>query len=395
MNGDGLSLTKYSTMQKQPSEWVDYPLSQFPHYPDNQKLQDVMRDLQERPPLVTFEEIYSLKEHLTRIQGGNGFLLQVGECAETFTNNKRPYLEKMLNVFHQMESSVKATAAEVLTMGRLAGQYGKSRSKMYDQERGVASYFGDIVNDVNVNQRTPQPERMLQAYDHILFCLNFLRQTKEFAQTLFTSHESYLLPFEEALCRKDGKEWLATSAHFLWVGDRMRQKDGAHVFFASIIANPIGVKIGPLVDPSELKKLVEKLNPYNQKGRLILIWRLGKKHIQEMLPFLLKEIKSVFVLHMCDPLHGNTYQTKSSLKTRNFQDCVDELTLFFKIVKEQGSIPQGLHCEISPLFVEECVDEKRQIFEDNLGKHYTTICDPRLSPEQAVEISKIFAELIK
>lgn len=438
------------------SSWKDYTALQQPNWPDPKKLEKVTRDLALLPPLVFAGEIRTLKDMLAKASQGKAFLLQGGDCAEDFSQVTAPIIRETLKVLLQM--SVVLTYAggkPIIKVGRIAGQFAKPRSSDTELVDGVElpSYRGDMVNKIEptAKGRTPNPKYMLKGYNMAASTLNLLRaftrggfatlhrvqawnqefvaqspmgrsydrlarqidQAMKFMNTIgiptdipqinqtqfFTSHEALLLPYEEALTRIDSTtgDWYDCSGHMLWIGERTRQVDGAHVAFLKGVLNPIGVKLGPDHDIDNIKQLIDRLNPNNEAGRLTLITRMGCDKIEKSLAPLLRETKKegYRIVWSCDPMHANTYTSESGHKTRNFNDILKEITRFFDVHRAEGTIPGGVHLEMTGKDVTECVGGARNIVSEELHNRYHTTCDPRLNAEQSLEVAFQIADMIK
>ena len=436
------------------TNWRDKPRVQMPVYQDQKKLSSVEETLGNFPPLVFAGEIRSLKEEFARVSRGEAFMLQGGDCAESFSEFSANLLRDTFKVMLQMAVVLTfASKKPVVKIGRMAGQFAKPRSEPFEVINGqkVPSYRGDIINDIaaELESRQPDPERMLQAYTQSAASCNLLRafsqggfadirqvhswtlestrggtRYKQFSnlaerisealefmeaagvssnntQSLkkvdfYTSHEALLLEYEEALCRIDsltGKP-VAGSGHMLWVGDRTRDPEGAHIEFCRGVENPIGIKCGPTLEKEQLLKLVEKLNPDNEEGRLILISRYGSEKITEHLPKLIRSVKSegLNVVWCCDPMHGNTIKSKNGFKTRPFGKVLSEVKSFFAIHKKEGTYPGGVHFEMTGKDVTECTGGSQEIEEEDLSSRYHTACDPRLNASQSLELAFLIAE---
>ncbi len=438
------------------TSWQNFTALQQPKWPDQNSYDDATETISKLPPLVFAGEIRTLKDMLAKAVDGNAFLLQGGDCSEDFANCTAPGIRETLKVILQMAVVLSyAGGKPVIKVGRIAGQYAKPRSSDTENVDGVeiSSYRGDMVNspDPNVEARIPDPERMVKGYYLSAATLNILRAftrggfgalhrvtawNNEFVKTspmgrsyerlakqidqalhfmkiigfetdhpifnqasFFTSHEALLLGYEQALTRQDSTTglWYDCSAHMLWIGERTRQVDGAHVEFLSGVLNPIGVKIGPSHDIDDVKRLLEKLNPENEAGRITLITRFGADKIEKHLPALLKEMKreGQKIVWSCDPMHGNTYTAESSHKTRNFTDILHEIQCFFEINWAEGTVPGGIHFELTGENVTECVGGGRNILDQHLKQNYQTNCDPRLNAEQSLEIAFQVADMIR
>jgi 3-deoxy-7-phosphoheptulonate synthase len=438
------------------SSWKEYTALQQPNWPDKAKLEKVLGDLALLPPLVFAGEIRALKEMLAKASKGDAFLLQGGDCSEDFSEVTAPNIRETLKVLLQMAVVMTyAGGKPAIKVGRIAGQFAKPRSADTETIDGVElpSYRGDMVNQVDFTEeaRIPNPKYMLKGYYLAAATLNLLRaftrggfaalhrvqawnqefvvqspmgrsydrlakqidQAIKFMNTIgiptdipqvnqtqfFTSHEALLLGYEEAMTRVDSTTggWYDCSAHMLWIGERTRQVDGAHVEFLKGVLNPIGVKIGPDCDAENIKQLIEILNPENEAGRLTLITRMGIDNIETVLPPLLREIKKegYHIVWSCDPMHANTYTSESGHKTRDFNDVLKEITRFFEIHWAEGTIPGGVHLEMTGKNVTECVGGARNIVSEELHNRYDTSCDPRLNAEQSLEVAFQIADMIK
>ena len=438
------------------SSWKEFPALQQPKWPDEDHLEQVLANISTLPPLVFAGEIRNLKAQLAAAVEGKAFLLQGGDCSEDFANCTAPGIRETLKVILQMAAVLSyAGGKPVIKVGRMAGQYAKPRSSDTENVDGVEipSYRGDMVNspEPKAEARVPDPERMLKGYYLAASTLNILRAftrggyaglnrvtawNNEFVKTspmgrsyerlakqidqalnfmkvigfetdhplinqasFYTSHEALLLGYEEALTRQDSTTglWYDCSAHMLWIGDRTRQLDGAHVEFLRGVHNPIGMKVGPNHDIDEIKRIIERLNPDNEPGRLTLITRFGAKKIEEYLPRLVRDIKrsGYQVVWSCDPMHGNTYTAETKHKTRNFNDILAEIQCFFQIHWAEGTVPGGIHFELTGDNVTECTGGGRNLVDQNLPENYLTNCDPRLNAEQSLEIAFQVAEMIR
>ena len=446
-------------MPWQPNSWRDHPIKQVPDYPDAEKLAGVEAKLAAMPPLVFAGEAQSLKRQLGEVAEGRAFLLQGGDCAESFAEFSANNIRDSFKVILQMAVVLTFGASmPVVKVGRVAGQFAKPRSSPMEAIDGIElpSYRGDMINAMpfTVKDRVPDPKRLLRVYEQSASTLNLLRAfaqggladltkvhswvteflsgtpqaerfqelagrieeslnfmracgiTPETARPLaetdfYTSHESLLLNYEEALTRRDTitdeKDWYATSAHMIWIGDRTRQPDGAHVEYMRGIGNPIGLKCGPSLDPDELVRLIETLNPDNVPGKLTLIARMGADKVRAGLPPLLKAVKAsgAKVVWCCDPMHGNTIKANSGYKTRRVNDVMAEVRGFFDAHDEVGTYPGGVHFEMTGQNVTECVGGVVDVTEARLGDRYHTHCDPRLNGAQALELAFLIADLLK
>ena len=439
------------------SSWHNFQALQQPNWPDQDEYQSVLAEIATLPPLVFAGEIRTLKKQLAMVAEGDAFLLQGGDCAEEFAMCNAPTIREMLKVILQMAVIISYSGGKpVVKVGRIAGQYAKPRSADTEMVNGVElpSYRGDMVNAIEPtpDARRPDPKRMREGYFRACSTMNLVRaftrggfasldrvhawnnafvktspqgqsyeklarnidQAMSFMKligidteipqikqaTFFTSHEALLLGYEQALTREDSTErgnWYDCSAHMLWIGDRTRQLDGAHIEFLRGIQNPIGMKIGPKHDIDEVKKIVNRLNPDNEAGRLTLITRFGADKIEDHLPNLAAEIKNegFKVVWSCDPMHGNTYTAESGYKTRNFDNILKEIRSFFEIHWNAGTHPGGVHFELTGENVTECTGGGRDIKDEQLVNNYLTNCDPRLNAEQSLELAFQIAEMLR
>jgi 3-deoxy-7-phosphoheptulonate synthase len=442
-----------------PDSWRKKPIVQVPTYPDGAALEAVEGDLRNFPPLVFVKEVRDLKAKLAGVAAGDSFLLQGGDCAESFKEHKTDYIRDYFQLFLQMALILTfAGNSQVVKIGRVAGQFAKPRSSDVEKKDGLElpSYRGDIINgpDFTAEARIPDPRRQLQAYRQSAATLNFLRALldggyaslensqrwelkfmegtpveKRYGElaaaikrtvevnallgittennlamrttSFYTSHEALLLPYEQALTRRDellgSGSYVATSAHMLWIGDRTRQPDGAHVEFCRGIVNPIGMKCGPSLEPDELLRLIDILNPKNEPGRLTLICRFGSDKIEKHLPGLIRAVKKTgrTVVWECDPMHGNTITAAGGYKTRPFERIVGEVQRFFDIHRAEGTYPGGVHIEMTGQNVTECTGGVAKISEEDLARQYDTGCDPRLNAGQSLELAFLLAERLR
>ncbi len=438
------------------NSWRKYPISQQPIYDNLTHVNKIEREIEKLPPLVFADEVRNLKKKLALVSKGKAFLLQGGDCAESFIDFNANNLRDSFKVILQMSAILTyASSLPVIKVGRMAGQFAKPRSEDFEikGDRKLPSYRGDIINDIEFeeNARRADPDRMLKAYNQAASTLNLLRafatggladldkvhkwnldfvktttkskfleiansiskalefikacgldkkNNSEFGQVdFFTSHEALLLNYEESLTRTDSMfgGWFDCSAHMLWIGERTRKIDEAHIEFMRGIENPIGVKIGPKTDNQYIIELIDKLNPKNEPGRITLISRMGAKGLYDNLPRLIEEVtkKQKIVIWSCDPMHANTYKSNNGYKTRSFDKIIEEIEMFFSIHKEQGSFPGGIHLEITGQNVTECVGGEQEIKEENLSDRYHTHCDPRLNANQGVELAFKISEFLK
>ena len=440
-----------------PDSWRQKPIEQLPEYPDEAALHAVEKELASFPPLVFAGEARCLTKNLAEVAAGRAFVLQGGDCAESFSEHGADPIRDFFRVFLQMAVVLTFAASRpVVKIGRIAGQFAKPRSVATETQNGLElpSYRGDIINDIafTPEARTPDPQRLLKAYRQSAATLNLLRAfaqggyadlervhqwtlgfvkdspagnryeelagrisetlnfmracgvTSENSERLrttdfYTSHEALLLGYEEAFVRVDSTSgnYYATSGHFLWVGDRTRQPGHAHIEFLRGIRNPIGVKCGPSVKPQELLTLIDVLNPANEPGRLTLICRFGAEKVGAHLPDLIRAVsrEGKSVIWACDPMHGNTIKAASGYKTRPFNAILREVEAFFDVCQAEGAYPGGLHVEMTGKNVTECTGGAQSISDADLSNRYHTYCDPRLNADQALELAFLVAERLR
>lgn len=440
-----------------PESWRDFSIEQVPDYPDQAVLESVETELRRQPPLVFAGEARRLKQQLASVAEGKAFLLQGGDCAESFAEFSANNIRDTFRVLLQMAVVLTYGAAcPVVKVGRMAGQFAKPRSGPVEVQNGVElpSYRGDIINDIEFAAagRTPDPERMLKAYHQASATLNLLRafaqggfadlhkvnqwnldfvagspqgeRYGELAQRIseamdfmeacgltgdvvaqlretefYTSHEALLLWYEEALTRQDSLtgDWYDCSAHLVWIGDRTRQPDGAHVEFLRGVDNPVGIKCGPSLDNDDLMRLIQTLNPTNEPGRITLVARMGHDLVEKHLPPLIRAVQQegFSVVWSSDPMHGNTIKSSSGYKTRPFDRILTEVRRFFEVHRAEGSYPGGIHVEMTGQDVTECLGGAQAIDDDGLSLRYHTHCDPRLNADQALELAFLIAEELK
>ena len=444
-------------MQWTPETWRQKAIRQAPAYPDAEKLEAAEARLRNYPPLVFAGEARRLKNSLALAADGRAFVLQGGDCAESFADFNANSVRDTFRVLLQMAVVLTFGATvPVIKIGRMAGQFAKPRSSDTETVGGIVlpSYRGDIINGPEPTQaaRTPDPARMDTAYFQSAGRMNLLRafasggyadlhqvhrwnldfvarsplaaryqdlatridetlgfmaacgigsaNTAQIRETEFyTSHEALLLPYEQALTRIDSTtgDWYGCSANFLWVGDRTRQVDGAHVEFLRGVRNPVGIKVGPSTPADELLRLIDILHPADEPGRLTLISRMGAEHVRTHLPPLLRAVQRQgrSIVWLCDPMHGNTVSTAYAVKTRNFDSILAEMRGFFDVFAEAGARPGGVHVEMTGQPVTECVGGAHRLTEADLGQRYETFCDPRLNAEQSLELSFLIAAELK
>jgi len=438
--------------------WRNFPVKHQPTYSDMTALKLTEEKLKSLPPLVFAGEARTLKEKLASVSEGNAFLLQGGDCAESFAEFNADNLRDTFRVILQMAAVLTYGASlPIVKVGRLAGQFAKPRSEPTESRDGITlpSYLGDIINGIDFidKDRKPDPERMIKAYSQAASALNLLRAfatggyadlhevhrwNLEFLEgssqdskyrliadrigecldfmkacginkntagliskvDFFTSHEALLLGYEQSLTRIDSLtgDYYDCSSHMLWIGERTRSLDEAHVEFMRGIGNPIGVKIGPTTSHEDIIKLINKLNPKNEAGKLTLISRMGKEKIGDILPGLVKKVdqEGMKVVWSCDPMHGNTFKAQTGYKTRAFDNIMNEVEQFFQIHRSEGTYAGGIHLEMTGQDVTECVGGLQEIKEENLGDRYHTHCDPRLNANQGLELAfRLSEELSK
>jgi 3-deoxy-7-phosphoheptulonate synthase len=432
--------------------WRELPAAQEPGWPDLRALAAVSRELASYPPLVFAGECDDLKADIAAAARGEAFLLQGGDCAETFAEVTADRIRNKIKTMLQMAVVLTYGASmPVIKVGRMAGQYAKPRSKPVEVRLDVElpAYRGDAINDYAFDPvaRMPDPNRLLRVYHASSATLNLVRAftkggfadlrhvhewNRGFVATaanarydamardidramrfmaacggdfeglrtvdFYSSHEGLLLDYERPLTRIDSRTGLPynVSAHFVWIGERTRQLDGAHVDLMSRVRNPIGVKLGPNTSPEDAVALVEKLDPEREPGRLTFVSRMGAGNVRENLPALVKAVTAVApdVLWICDPMHGNTFEAASGYKTRRFEDVIDEVRGFFEVHQSLGTVPGGLHVELTGDDVTECIGGSEHLDEDDLATRYETLCDPRLNHQQSLEMAFLVAEML-
>jgi 3-deoxy-7-phosphoheptulonate synthase len=437
-----------------PRTWRDLPAAQQPDYPDRTAVHEVTDELRSYPPLVFAGECDQLKERLASVARGEAFLLQGGDCAEAFDAVSAEQIRNKLKTLLQMGAVLTyAGSVPVVKVGRIAGQYSKPRSKPTETRGGVTlpTYRGDSVNGFDFTEaaRVPDPQRLKRMYHASAATLNLVRAfttggyadlrqvhawnqdfvkrspsgqryevlAREIDQALkfmhacgtdpeelktvelYASHEALLLDYEDALTRTDSRsgQLYDTSGHMIWIGERTRQLDGAHVDFASKVRNPVGVKLGPTTTPEDALALIEKLDPEREPGRLTFITRMGADTVRDRLPTLVEKVAASGAqpVWVCDPMHGNTFEAASGHKTRRFDDVLDEVKGFFEVHKALGTHPGGIHMELTGDDVTECVGGGDEIFVDDLHQRYETACDPRLNRSQSLDLAFLVAEMYR
>ncbi|MCU1686591.1 MAG: 3-deoxy-7-phosphoheptulonate synthase class [Amycolatopsis sp.] len=429
------------------------PAAQQPDWGDDQRLQAVRAELESVPPITVPATVDRLHEQLGAVARGEAFLLQGGDCAETFAGNTEPHVRGVVQTLLQMSVVLTYGASmPVVKLGRIAGQYAKPRSSALDA-LGLPSYRGDIVNSMTATPqgRIPDPGRMIRAYANSAVTTNLLQAllgggiadlhrvhdwNKDFLLSspageryealaeeidralrfmfacgvtdrnlatteIYTGHEALLLDYERSLLRLDTREDTARlydlSAHFLWIGERTRQLDGAHIAFAELLANPIGLKIGPGTTPAQAVEYARRLNPHNVPGKLTFIARMGNDKVRGVLAPIVAEVTAAgcAVIWQCDPMHGNTHESSNGYKTRSFDRIVDEVQGFFEVHRALGTHPGGIHVEVTGEDVTECLGGAQEISDADLAGRYETACDPRLNTQQSLELAFLVAEMLR
>jgi 3-deoxy-7-phosphoheptulonate synthase len=374
--------------------WRDLPAAQQPSWPDAGALDDAVRTLSTYPPLVFAGECDILRDRLAEAARGEAFVLQGGDCAETFASATADNIRDRIKTILQMAAVLTYGASTpVIKIGRMAGQYAKPRSSNDETRDGVTlpAYRGDMVNDFafTPESRTPDPQRLVRAYH-----ASSAMRTVEF----YAAHEALLLDYERPMTRIDSRTGhpYDVSGHFVWVGERTRDLDGAHIDFVSRIHNPIGVKVSPKADPDYLLRLIDKVDPDRQPGRLTFITRMGAGTIREALPSIVDKVTAsgAQVTWICDPMHGNTFEASTGYKTRRFDDVVDEVRGFFEVHRAAGTVPGGIHIELTGNDVTECLGGSVEVNVADLEKRYETLCDPRLNHQQSLELAFLVAEML-
>ncbi|MEM9033173.1 MAG: 3-deoxy-7-phosphoheptulonate synthase class II [Actinomycetota bacterium] len=438
-----------------PSSWRRFPAKQQPAWPDEVELEHVLKEISSLPPLVFAGEARRLTDDLARVAAGEAFLLQAGDCAESFDGFSADGIRDKLKVILQMAAVlIYSSGLPVVKVGRIAGQFAKPRSSDTETQGGeeLPSFRGHIVNDTgfDASSRTPDPQRLVQAYQQSASTLNLLRAftrggfadlrrvhawNQEFVAEspegrryeavadgidaalrfmaaagvdldndamqqvdLYTSHEALLLGYEEALTRQDSLtgDWYDCSAHMLWIGERTRQLDHAHVEFLRGVGNPIGCKLGPTATPDEAIRLAELLNPDRRPGRLTFVSRMGAEHVADGLPPILRAVTDAGhpVVWSCDPMHGNTFTSSTGHKTRRLDAVVAEISGYFAAHRQEATWPGGIHIELTGDDVTECLGGSSQTDEPDLETRYETVCDPRLNARQSLDLAFQVAELL-
>jgi 3-deoxy-7-phosphoheptulonate synthase len=378
-----------------PASWRMLPAAQMPAYPDAAALAAVERQLGEVAPVASIEDSARLATDIARVAAGEAFVLQGGDCAESFGKGSAKNIGATVDLFGEMSAQIaEGLGVPIVRIARIAGQFAKPRTSDTETRGGVSlpAYRGDIINGPRFEaaSRTPDPARMRRAHEE---SLDTARQVER--SQVYTSHEALLLPYEQALTRQDADgRWWSVSGHALWLGNRTRQRHGAHIEFLRGIANPIGIKIGPDVEPDELLRLCEMLDRDNRPGRLMLIGRFGAAQIAERLPRLMRATRGagLAAVWMGDPMHGNTLQS-GGIKLRRIDHILSEIAEFFRIARAERVHPGGVHLEMSALDVTECLGGRGPVSIEELGRNYLSVCDPRLNHDQAIDMATEIARL--
>jgi len=433
-------------------EWKNKKILQQPNW-KSQEISLVLRQIKDYPNLVSIEEIKILKQHLSNAAQGNGFIIQGGDCAETFIDFNADMIENKLKTLLQMSAIIQyITKTNIIRIGRIAGQFFKPRTSEFEIRNNtkLPAYRGDGINSIEFSKhgRQHNPKRLLQAYHQSAATMNLIRnltmtgytsinnikswnfsplEKSEYVKkynmianqiqdiltfthngnnslfpnlsynTVFTSHEALVLDYENAFINPYQEKYYNCSAHMLWVGDRTRFINSAHIEFVAHIENPVGIKIGPTINIDDILVLCKKINPDNQYGKISFITRLGINYIEDILPKLIELVQknNLNILWLCDPMHGNTITTDKGIKTRNFDTIKKEIEMFFTIHNKYNTIPGGLHFELTGDSVTECIGGIKNIKDDDLEEYYQTACDPRLNNEQSLEMAFLTAELLQ
>lgn len=382
-----------------PASWRSHPARQMPAYADEALLNAVEARLAGAAPVIQIDDAARLRAVMAELADGRGFLLQGGDCAESFDDPVAEQVAGIVGLFDAMTERLQlAVDGPLIEVARIAGQFAKPRSARDEAHDGVTlpAYRGDIVNGIvfEAAAREADPQRMIRAHMQSVGTAASLAAARGGGASIFTSHEALLLPYEEPLTRRDSTgHWWATSGHMLWLGDRTRQIDGAHVEYLRGIENVVGVKCGPTVTSEELLRLTDRLDPRNEPGKLVLIGRFGARRIGEVLPPLMRATKGRGVVWTIDPMHGNTTMS-GKRKVRRLPDILDEIDAFFAIAKAEDVHGGGVHLEMSALDVTECLGGRGPASIDELEKNWLTACDPRLNRAQAIDLASHVAALL-
>ena len=403
MNGLGrsvMSATLVSNLGWFPASWRRFPASQMPDYSDPSKLNSIEARLHSAAPVIAIDDALQLRRGMAELAEGRGFLLQGGDCAESFDDPVAEQVAGIVGLFDDMAAQIRpAVNGPFIEVARIAGQFAKPRSAQTETHEGemLPAYRGDIVNGIafEASSRRSDPQRMIRAHMQSVGTAASLSAARGTGATIFTSHEALLLPYEEPLTRRDlSGRWWATSGHMLWLGDRTRQIDGAHVEYLRGIENVVGVKCGPTLQPDELRRLVDRLDPHGRPGKLVLIGRFGSKKIGQILPPLMQATKDRPAIWTIDPMHGNTSMT-GKRKVRRLPDILAEIEAFVAIARAEGVHAGGIHLEMSALDVTECIGGRGPASIEELDKNWLTACDPRLNRTQAIDLAAHIAALME
>jgi 3-deoxy-7-phosphoheptulonate synthase len=396
-----MSATLVSNHGWYPASWRGHPARQMPDYADNNVLASVEARLSGAAPVARSEDSVRLREAMAELSAGRGLLLQGGDCAESFDDPVAEQVAGIVKLFDDMADRLRPVAGlPLIQVARIAGQFAQPRSATAETHEGLTlpAYRGDIINGIEFDGevRIADPMRMIRAHMQSVGTAASLSATRDGEAPIFTSHEALLLPYEEALTRRDAAgRWWATSGHMLWLGDRTRQIDGAHVEYLRGIENVVGVKCGPTASSDELLRLVERLDPRNRAGKLVLIGRFGAKRIENVLPPLMRAMQQGArnIVWTIDPMHGNTSMS-GKRKVRRLPDILSEIDAFFAIADAEGVHAGGVHLEMSARDVTECIGGRGPASIDELEKNWQTACDPRLNAKQAIDLAAHVADLL-
>ena len=394
-----MSATLVSNLGWYPASWRSHPARQMPAYADAASVRAIEARLEAAAPVIHVEDAARLRDLTAELAAGRGFLLQGGDCAESFDDPVAEQVAGIVGLFDAMTDRLRANVdGPLVEVARIAGQFAKPRSANDETHEGLTlqAYRGDIINGISFDAlaRRPDPQRMIRAHMQSVGTAASLAAARGSGSPIFTSHEALLLPYEEPLTRRDSAgRWWATSGHMLWLGDRTRQVDNAHVEYLRGIENVVGVKCGPTINADELLRLIDRLDPLARPGKLMLIGRFGAKKIGDLLPALLRATRARPVLWAIDPMHGNTSMS-GKRKVRRLPDILAEIDAFFAISKAEGVHAGGVHLEMSALDVTECIGGRGPASVDELEKNWLTACDPRLNRAQAIDLAAHVAALL-
>ena len=394
-----MSATLVSNLGWYPASWRSHPARQMPAYADAASVRAIEARLEAAAPVIHVEDAARLRDLTAELAAGRGFLLQGGDCAESFDDPVAEQVAGIVGLFDAMTDRLRANVdGPLVEVARIAGQFAKPRSANDETHEGLTlqAYRGDIINGISFDAlaRRPDPQRMIRAHMQSVGTAASLAAARGSGSPIFTSHEALLLPYEEPLTRRDSAgRWWATSGHMLWLGDRTRQVDNAHVEYLRGIENVVGVKCGPTINADELLRLIDRLDPLARPGKLMLIGRFGAKKIGDLLPALLRATRDRPVLWAIDPMHGNTSMS-GKRKVRRLPDILAEIDAFFAISKTEGVHAGGVHLEMSALDVTECIGGRGPASVDELEKNWLTACDPRLNRAQAIDLAAHVAALL-